>query len=171
MICLGIDQSYTQIGISIAQGSSIDDGELLLVRWYNYKGLKDKTQKRRFVAKLIKKLIEKFNPDIIVVERIRLFSQGNVSINYMKCTGALIATIVDASYPKKVYSADTRSWKSRVCGKASGMHAGDKGVSVRYIRIRFDLDLNDDAADAICIALYGLEANKFIKSKLLKKEE
>lgn len=169
MISLGFDESYTQIGVSVVEGKNSKNAKLLFYNSYNYKNCKNKSEKRKFVKKLVKKLIEKYNPDIILVERIRTFSQNFISVPYIKTTGALIATIVDTCYPKEVYSVDTRSWKSRICGSASGMHRADKGVSVRYVMKRFDLTLNDDTADAICIALYGLDFKK--NKNLLKVEE
>ena len=168
MVVLGIDQSYTQIGIAVTKGTSQKDGEILLVRSYNYKKLKTKTEKRRFVFKLVQRAIEKFKPNLIVIERIRIFSQGTVSKAYMTATGALNATIVDAAFPQKVYSVDTRCWKSRVCGRASGIVNHDKNVSVRYVLGRFQEKYNDDEADAICISLFGLSYDKF--NKLLKEE-
>lgn len=154
MISLGIDQSYKNFGIAIVNSEK----EILRVKSFNFKGAKSKTEKRRFVAKLIKLAIEKYKPDIIVVERIRLFSQKFLSRDYIKATSALISVIVDVAFPKQVFSADTRSWKSKICGTSKG----DKSVSVKYIKRVYNIDLNDDEADAVCIALYGLtyEINK-----------
>lgn len=168
MISLGIDQSYTNFGIAVVKGKDIEHAKILSYNSFNFKGMKTKIEKRLFVRKLIKHAIKKFEPDIIVLERIRVFSQGYLGINYIKATAPLIATVVDTSYPQKVYSVDTRSWKSKVCGKASGMHKADKGVSVRYINNRFGVLMNDDQADAVCIALYGLEKDK--NKKLFKEE-
>lgn len=167
MISLGIDQSYTQLGIALTEAP----GKLISYKSYNYKGLKSKSEKRLFVRKLVGYAIKKYAPDVIVVERIRTFSQGFISTGYIKATGALIGTIVDVAYPQPVWSADTRSWKSRVCGSSKGMHNADKGVSVRFIREKFGLETNDDEADAICISLHGLNFEKLVALKLLKKEE
>lgn len=171
MISLGIDQSYTQIGIAVTKGSSTSSGKIISYKSYNYKGLKSKSEKRQFVKRLVHFAIKKYAPDIIVVERIRTFSQGFISTAYIKVTGALISTVVDEAFPQCVWSADTRSWKSRVCGGSKGMHNADKGVSVRFVRDKFGLDINDDEADAVCISLYGLNGEQHIANKLLKKEE
>lgn len=171
MISLAFDQSYTKTGVSVVEGNCIDDGKILFKKAFDFKGMKKKTEKRRFIAKVAKKLIEKYNPDIILVERVRMYSQGYVSTNFIKTQAALIAAIVDKVYPRDVYSVDTRSWKSKVCGSSKGMHRADKGVSVRYIMMRYGITVNDDVADAICIALYGLNKAEFLKKKLLKKEE
>lgn len=164
MISLGVDESYANFGISVVD----DKKKILRVKSYNFKGMKSKTEKRMFVAKLIKHAIDKYNPDIVVVERVRLFSQKFLSRNYIKATSALIAVIVDNVYPNKVYSVDTRSWKSKVCGSSKGKVKGDKQVSVRYIKKVYNEELNDDQADAVCIALYGLDFDKNKKLFMLE---
>lgn len=172
MKVLAVDQSFTNIGIAVVEGTCISDGKVLLVRSYNYKGLKNKTEKRAFVRRLMKHIIKVFNPNVIIVERIRMFSQGNISMQTIVAHATLIATVIDAVYPKKVYSIDTRCWKSRVCGNSHGMHKADKGVSVRYVHNRFgeNIGKNDDETDAICQALAGLDGKKLLKKKLLKEE-
>jgi Holliday junction resolvasome RuvABC endonuclease subunit len=172
MIALGIDQSFTNIGVAVVEGDSIDNAKILLVRSYNYKGLKSKTEKRAFVSRLVKHIIEKFHPNVIGVERVRLFSQGNISMATIVAHSTLIATIVDSVWPQKVYSYDTRSWKSHVCGNSHGIHNADKGVSVRYVHQRFgeDIGKNDDETDAICQAIYLLEGKKWLKKGILKEE-
>lgn len=160
MISLGIDESYKNFGIAVVNSNK----EILQVKSFDFHGMKSKTAKRQFIAKLIKHAIKKYKPDIIVVERIRLFSQKFLSANYIKATSALVATIVDNAFPQCVYSVDTRSWKSRICGSSKGTKNGDKQVSVKYIRKTYNLELNDDQADAVCIALYG---HLFRKNKKL----
>jgi Holliday junction resolvasome RuvABC endonuclease subunit len=168
MIVLGIDQSYTQIGISVVEGTKVGNGKILSVKSYKYKKLKTKSEKRAFVKRLVHAFVEKYEPDLVLVERIRTFSQNFISVPYIKATGALIAVIIDEVFPQDVWSVETRSWKARVCGTAKGMHRQDKGVSVRYINERYGRMLNDDEADSVCIALYGLSK---INRKMLRKEE
>ena len=169
MISLGIDESYTNLGIAVTEGTCISDGQIVKVNSYNFKGLKSKTEKRNFVRGLVKHSIEKYKPDVIIVERIRVHSQGFIGINtYIKNTAPLVAVIVDESFPQEVYSVDTRSWKFRVIGSSKG----GKKVSTNYIKQRYDRKLNDDAADAVCISLFGLEKDKWLKMKspLLRRE-
>ena len=68
-------------------------------------------------------LKEDYDADVIVIiERIRLQSQGFINIDYIKSIGALNALIVDTAftfdYP--IYSVDTRAWKSSVVGNSKG---------------------------------------------------
>lgn len=196
-IVIGIDQSYTNTGISICA-----DGKLLRVTSNSFKGLKTRSEKRneirRVITGLLKQTQKRAHQTIIICERIRTFSNfGNkrkgfakgeaqgLNPNYLKMTGALVATIVDVAseFYVPVYSVDTRAWKSKIVGssKAKKTKKGRdaKSETVLFIQnMGFDLfirtnrngvDLfDDDAADSACIALYGFIPEK---SQNLKLEE
>lgn len=179
LLSIGIDQSYTKTGISIAA-----DGKLLKVSSVTFKGCKDKTQKRNKLRLIIENILlknsDKASEVIILCERIRTFSHNNkaskeesepqnafMNIGYIKATGALVATIVDAAYDFKVpvYSVDTRSWKAQVVGTTKGK----KQPALDFVKAKgFDMGKDDDAADSACISLYA-----FIPKgkQTLKKEE
>ena len=116
-IVIGIDQSYTRTGISIA-----GDGKILKVSYIPFEPSECHSEKRKKVkgilTKIITKNISKASEMVIIVERIRQFSGGTLSMDYIKSTGALIGCIVDTAseFDVPVYSADTRSWKSQVVG-------------------------------------------------------
>ena len=116
-LVIGIDQSYTRTGISIA-----GDGQLLKVGYIPFEPSECHSEKRKKVKGILTKIIKsnqsKASQMVIIVERIRQFSGGTLSMDYIKSTGALIGCIVDtaAEYGIPVYSADTRSWKSQVVG-------------------------------------------------------
>lgn len=116
-LVIGIDQSYTRTGISLA-----GDGRLLKVSCICFEPTEGHSQKRKKVRHILKHIIKtnrcKATEMVVVVERIRQFSGGVLSMDYIKSTGALIGCIVDTAedYGVNVYSADTRSWKSKVVG-------------------------------------------------------
>lgn len=184
---IGIDQSYTRTGISIAI-----NGKLKVVSYIDFKGLHRKTEKRREVYRVVekyaKKLLTKYRSDeiIVVCERIRTFSSNItesitydkpiISTSFIKATGALISTIVDAvfDYGIKVYSVDTRAWKTAILGTSKpDMNPLDVKMNPQKIRaVRYVIEKGfgdsitlysgkakiksycDDAADSACIALY-----------------
>lgn len=185
-LVIGIDQSYTRTGVSIAI-----DGKLRKVTSLAFKGLKDKSQKRKELARVILSIIEKnqhkASEVLIICERIRTFSGGKgggdsgfLSTAYIKSTAALIASVVDAAYPFgiKVYSVDTRSWKSKIIGSSKSINGDPKIATVLHVRsLGFNLSHinkagnethDDDAADSACIALYGFLP---VKKQTLKLEE
>ena len=116
-VCIGIDQSYNNTGISIAA-----DGKLIKVKskWLDhYKSNSEKRQAlRETLDKVLVSVTDNANNVVCILERIRLRSRGFVNIDYIKSIGALNAIITDKchEYGIKVYSVDTRCWKSQVIG-------------------------------------------------------
>lgn len=114
---IGIDESYSRLGMSLMY-----DNKVVETVSIDYKGCTNNSQKRKEVSKELSDLIKRWRLDrrdaTIIVERIRLRSQGFLSESYMKSTGALVATIIDTAYKMNipVYSVDTRSWKSQIVG-------------------------------------------------------
>lgn len=121
-VCIGIDQSYENTGVSISA-----DGKLLKVTSLYLGNLKSNSEKRRCLKSFLTKVIQKVKPRCknitCVIERIRLRSQGFINIDYIKSIGALNAVIVDVmtDYGISVYSVDTRCWKSRIVGTCKPM--------------------------------------------------
>ena len=186
---IGIDQSYKNTGISVASQKGLE--YISSVQLYK---LTSNTEKRLEVASRVSEIIEQFSKeyivDKIIIERIRLQSQGFINIDYIKSIGALNAAIVDiaSKYDIPVYSVDTRAWKSKVVGTCKPKEnkygvdphkwptllfvkdlgftsdilvpAGKKKTGVIEIKGKKYV-FNDDAADSACIALYGfLSKNK-----------
>jgi hypothetical protein len=124
-IVIGIDQSYKDTGIAISFNRklmSATDCFTLDLKCNSMKRDKLKLKCKEVFSKS-KALSIKHNADIyVVVERIRLQSQGFVNIDYIKSIGALNACIVDIAkhYDLSVYSVDTRAWKSRIIGTSKG---------------------------------------------------
>lgn len=127
---LGIDESYANTGMSITYGNP----------FYGYKTVasvnlisdaaKDKNEYRTLLLDEICMLLDKHKDKsngtiecITVVERIRQFSRGFISIDYIKSMGALIAYIIEASsqFVMPTFSVDTRCWKSTVVGNSKPM--------------------------------------------------
>ena len=116
-VCIGIDQSYNNTGISIAA-----DGKLVKVKskWLDH--YKSNSEKRQALRETLDKVLisatDNANNIVCILERIRLQSRGFVNIDYIKSIGALNAIITDKchEYGIKVYSVDTRCWKSQVIG-------------------------------------------------------
>ena len=120
---IGIDESYNRCGITL-----LYEKKIVEMISENYDGCKNNTDKRKKVRKTLKELISKWRLDkrdtIVITERIRLRSQGFLSENYIKSTGALIASIIDICYGYNlpVYSVDTRAWKSAIVGSSKPLN-------------------------------------------------
>ena len=185
---IGIDQSYTRTGISIATKGKPRNAFSI-----DFKGVKTKTQKRLLLQSTLRKVIEtclkKYDSSevTIIAERIRTFTESDsLRVDVIKAHSALMAYIVDtaAEYGIKVYSVDTRAWKSRVLGTSKPIFEPLEGVenpqkfgSVRKaIKLGFGEQMkvkscktrsfryDDDMADAICISLYGFSGYPYTLS-------
>lgn len=121
-ICIGIDQSYKNTGVSISA-----DNKLRKVAGIELLKCKSNSEKRKmlqtYLRKIASKMVEQSEEVVCVIERIRLRSQGFLNIDYIKSIGALNAVIVDVmhEYGIEVYSVDTRCWKAQVVGTSKPM--------------------------------------------------
>lgn len=187
-IVIGIDPSYNNTGISICK-----NGVLTNIRSVHLSTLENNSERRNHLAKvlytLFSKVVEMAKYEVlevyVIIERIRLQSQGYINIDYIKGVGALNAVIVDTAkqFNIPVYSVDTRSWKSAVVGTSKPQRNKygidpEKWPTIQYVKSLgyeekilipvsnrkkkgvFEIDgerytYNDDAADSACIALYG----------------
>lgn len=180
LLVVGIDQSYTRTGISIAA-----DGKLLRVTSINFKGCTNNTEKRKMLGDIVHSILNlnahKASHAVILCERIRTRSKGVISTDYIKATGALIATIVDTAYQHriKVYSVMTNSWKAKIVGSNKTVDGDSKILTIQHVkRLGFDVYkgvsrtgkqlYDDDAADSACIALYGFLPASERKTELEK---
>lgn len=187
-IVIGIDQSYSNTGISIAA-----DGKLLKVRSLQLDSYKTNSDKRRVLSKTLDSLLSSVAPKgkevICIIERIRLRSQGFLNIDYIKSIGALNSIIVDACHNQcvPVYSVDTRCWKAQVVGTSKPMAnkfgvPEEKWPTVRwllkqgwedsilipiegrktkgtFIRDGQKYMYNNDASDSAGIAMFGFKGD------------
>lgn len=116
-ICIGIDQSYNNTGISISA-----DGELKKVTSVKLYDLSSNSEKRAKLRSRLRSIASNMlyqaSEVVCVIERIRLMSKGFLNINYIKSIGALNAIIIDVMNEAniKTYSVDTRCWKAQIVG-------------------------------------------------------
>ena len=163
-LVIGIDQSYTRTGISLA-----GDGKLLKVSYIPFEPSECHSEKRKKVSNKLSHIIQmnqhKASQLVVIVERIRQFSGGTLSMDYIKSTGALIGCIVDtaAEYDIPVYSADTRSWKSQVVGtsvpKANSFNVDPK----KWPTIEYLLKRRSDVRESDILVPVGKRSKKFAK--------
>lgn len=112
-VVVGVDQSYTRTGITVLQ-----DGRLREIFSVSVKGTN--TEKRKAVCDELRRIFRKYSHAnvFVIYERIRLYSKGKISENYIRAISALCASIVDAAaeFHIPVYSVDTRAWKTAIVG-------------------------------------------------------
>ena len=163
-LVIGIDQSYTRTGISLA-----GDGKLLKVSYIPFEPSECHSEKRKKVSHKLSHIIQmnqhKASQLVVIVERIRQFSGGTLSMDYIKSTGALIGCIVDtaAEYDIPVYSADTRSWKSQVVGTSVPKANSFKVDPKKWPTIEYLLRRRSDVRESDILVPVGKRSKKFAK--------
>lgn len=133
--CVGIDQSYKRTGISVSC-----DGTLKLVRSYDLHKM-SKHDARMKIAKqadtAVKSALSKSEHVVVLLERIRLFSQQFISMPYILSMGMMNGAVYDdlaynfqeyiESGQLEIMTVETRAWKKAVVGTTKGA-ANDYGV-------------------------------------------
>jgi len=123
-IVIGIDQSYQDTGISISYNGKLKKATHQYLKDLDNNSLRRMQLELKLMDVIDKAILlgKKHNAEIIVIiERIRLMSDGFINIDYIKSIGALNALIVDTVGKRSndtipIYSVDTRAWKSSVVG-------------------------------------------------------
>lgn len=187
-IVIGIDQSYKNTGISVSA-----DGKIKNISNLRLDCFENNSERRQRLKDKLSKVFEKYflladkygAELIIIIERIRLRSEGFLNIDYIKSIGALNSIIIDCAYEFgiPVYSVDTRAWKSQIIGTSKPQNnsygidpkkwptikwlisQGYEDKLIRPVNGRKKkaviekkgkrFTYDDDAADSACISLYG----------------
>lgn len=126
-IVIGLDQSMKDTGISVSF-----NGKLKAATHCYTEHFKTNTQKREELRNKLTSVFTNVNsfsskynsPVTVIIERIRLYSQGFINIDYIKSIGALNALIVDTAslYNYPVYSVETKAWKASVVGTSKPLN-------------------------------------------------
>lgn len=149
---VAIDQSYARCGLAICVDGTVTQCQSM-------KMLPDKKAARRELRRAVKRMVDAYQPEFIIVERVRQFSQGQINMASITALASLVTTIVDAS-SVPVKSVETRSWKARVLGNAKAT----KDDAVAYARTH-GFEVDDDAADALAMSLYPFQPNPLLRDE------
>lgn len=178
-ISLGIDYSYEEPGFCISKRNEQGKEIVLHVSCINFLELEKerqkitkskkripftKDEKREMIAEWIHRLYKEYRFTIVVVERIRLFSNGFISKRGIVAFAELILTIknacknIEGKKTIPVYTVDTRSWKSRMIGLTKEKKKDPKAATIKWAMQFMTLELlekrngkvfTDNEADAI----------------------
>lgn len=159
MIVLGIDQSYDCTGYAIAE-----DDKLMFCNSIDLSGFKSNKTKRMMIRGLVRLVVKKYKPELITIERVRMFSRGSINTKVIISLGSIVSAVIDAAN-LPIYSVDTRSWKARVVG--SGNASKEDTIDFVKNNLGISKEIDDNAADAACIALYPFKDDV---DDLMKKE-
>jgi|SRR5579859_7723453 len=175
-IVLGIDYSYKEVGLAILYKGSVEYVDRInfqLIEAKNNVKLRKK-HRRAILRKKVDSLVNAYHVTAIIVERIRLFSRGFVSMPTIIALGELIAAIIDAvpdALP--VFSTETRVWKKRIHGNASAQKQdtvkwAQQHMTISLFMQRGERSFTHNEADALALAFFAYHADA---PRFLKREE
>lgn len=144
---LCVDQSYSRAGFAVVSRDKIHRAESM-----DLTKLNNPTSKRNAVRELTRGLIDKWNPRLLLVERVRIFAGSYITEGTALPLAAMTSVIVDVGwnyYRLPTYAVNTQSWKKVILGDGRAK----KAEAVAFILETFDMKINHDAADAACMGL------------------
>lgn len=153
MRSLGVDLSLASCGVAV-----VEDDRLLFVATVKPDKGASQARKRSAVLRVVKALWSKYTFGAIVLEKARLFTSGvNVPLFSIEAIISLSTTIEDWASAEEVpvYKVAVNSWRKVVLGSGRAQ----KKDAVRYVEKRHDKRLKEDAAEAVCLAHYGVMVN------------
>ena len=151
MIILGIDPGLARVGFGLIDTAPIHPK---MLDCGIIQTTKEQTDGERMVeiAKDLRELIEKWNPDLAAVEKF-FFYKSSTTISVVQARGVLIMTL--ASYQIPIAEFPPMQIKLAVAGSGRA----NKGDVLEAVMRELNLKIPprpDDAADALAIALTGL---------------
>jgi len=179
---LAFDQSNERTGIAVL------DPQLQLIKigcidFSDQKKL-EPWEKREIVAQVTHEWCLKYKPCMVVIERVRLFSNyeravkvGGRVVGKERKTGISLPTVESLAKLNgfivhsarklgiPVYSLDTKDWKEALFSRAPGRELSDKGLSVWYIEQVFGMLVDHDSAEAACIGLVAAQNENLLEEE------
>lgn len=123
-IAIGIDQSYSNTGISIIADGNIKDIKSIYLSKYSCNAARRQVLRAK-LENLVPLLVNKSKHVVCMIERTRVHGGESsfINVNTIKAMASLTAITVDVMYlyGVNVYSVDTRSWKASVVGTSKPM--------------------------------------------------
>lgn len=147
MKILGLDTSTSATGFAILNEKKIIESGVIKP------SKKDDAIKRIiYIEKEIMRLSDKYRPQIIVIEEMVTFRNANS----LRVLIALIYHLVIEFTKKgiKVCLVRPSVWR-KTCGIKGRVRSEYKINAIKYIKEKYNKEVSDDEADAICIAEFG----------------
>lgn len=158
MKIMGIDSSSQKTGIAIY------NGELKYSQLIDFSKIKEDYNTRfSMMTKEIQKVIEMNQPDVVYVEDTWERGMGFANTATVKKLSYIIGAVWQVCILNDIpfnliYPSE---WRKTLGFKTSKLKRAElKQMSVDYVKDTFNLDVDDNQADAICIAVAGWMINK-----------
>lgn len=148
MRILGLDTSTASTGYAV-----LDDGKLICYGVIKPPKNYDLLDKIIYIEQEIKEILKKKEIEFIVIEELAVMRSANT---VRALVGLLYHLLVE--FQKKellVVKCRPSEWRKQ-CNIKGKKREELKQSAIDYVKQKYKIDVNDDEADAICIAEYGL---------------
>jgi len=149
MITLGVDLSIATCGLAVVQGEM-----LVFVQTKVTNKQVSRVERRLEILNACKVLKRAYDYTQMVFEATRLFTGGkNTPLVSIAALISLSTTLEDWAWEHSVVVdvVHTNSWRKVVLGSGRAQ----KSDAIAYVARKFNKTLRDDAAEAVCLAMYG----------------
>lgn len=149
MIIIGIDPGTTDIGYGVIEK---EGGRLTAVDYGVIKTTGSQSDKLLKIDEEISRLIEKYRPDLASIETLFFSTNKKTAMTVSEARGAITLIFKKAGVPIKEFSPN--NVKSIVTGYGRSDKDSVRKVVAMTLGIK-NLDVQDDASDALALALRG----------------
>lgn len=155
MVILGIDSSTTSTGWGVIDTKF--DNELRLIDYGSIKPPKQLETIDRiiYIERELRRILQDFKPELIVIEEMNV-TRNMKTIRVL--AGLLTEIEVMLRNRQALYVKMTPSeWRKKIGIRCRNERVELKKASIEYVREKYKENVNEDEADAICIAEAGSE--------------
>jgi Holliday junction resolvasome RuvABC endonuclease subunit len=127
------------------------NGEYVEVGVIDLHKIKDSSERIRAMGVELCNVIEKYNPDIVVIEEVAQQHNALTLKLLARIQGVIIGFC--AAHDIETYIIEPSKWRSALKFKiGAGVKREElKAQSIEYIKKKYGLELSEDACEAICI--------------------
>ena len=151
MKILSIDQSLNCSGYCICESDNLN---LIKCTFYKPKCVKS-VEKMYKICVFFNQIIQEENIDLVLLEDV----QSQLSIKTFKLLAMLLGALIEVVNENQCeyMIIPPATWR-KILNPKKGMKRKElKELSKQYVRDRFNLEVNDDVADSICMLCYFIE--------------
>ena len=158
---LAFDQST-----KISAYSLFLDGEYIEVGIIDLHKIKDTSERIRAMGVELGKVIERYEPDRVVIEEVAQQSNPLTLKLLARIQGVIIGFC--AAHDISTYIIEPSKWRSTLQFKiGSGVKRAElKAQAIEYVKNKYGLDLSEDSCEAICINEAAHKIFNFVEEDL-----
>lgn len=162
-IILGIDPGFKITGLSIIELNKLNKILILYKKEIKFKIKNNYMIKMNYIYNKIKKIIKKYNPNILIMESSFLGKNVNSLRRLIQCQSSII--LAAKYYNKKIIEYSPKTIKYLITGYGNSTKKELKIKIEKILNINLNYNNKYDISDSLGIALSYLYKKKILKLK------